>query len=280
MIKKRIKRALRAIGLVKPHKSAKAALSAGGAPDLVAARSVVRALYRTILRREADAEGCEGFASSLASGSLSQVELVRALIDSPEFAMAYARHPNVSNALSTALVDGLLQQHGGPVADSCAAGLAAGFPVGDMVKELCRSPEFRNMSLVFAVHPEAAAGIAGSMISALTGRDSPEAESSNFGRALASGYSVTAFIDEVCQSPEFRTTWAVGYSALHGRPAVPSEIGQLAEQLIAARLISDGGILGLPPVNALDRPPVSVKQVAAMIRTLDMLADQPAAQAR
>lgn len=277
MIKKRIKRALRAIGLVKPHNSTKAKLMAGGAPDLVAARSIVRALYRTILRREADAEGCEGFANSLASGAVSQVDVVRALMESPEFATAYARHPNVSNALSTALVDGLLQQHGGPAADSCKAGLAAGFPVGEMVKELCRSPEFRNMSLVFAVHPEAAAGIAGSMISALTGRESPDAESSNFGRALASGYPVKAFIEEVCQSPEFRTTWAVGYSALQGRPAVPSEIGQLAEQLIAARLIGDGGILGLPPVNALNRPPVSVKQVAAMIRTLDMLADRPMA---
>lgn len=277
MIKKRIKRALRAIGLVKPHNSAKAALKAGAAPDIVAARSIVRALYRAILRREADADGCEGFAGSIASGALSQVDVVRALIESPEFATAYARHPNVSNALSTALVDGVLQQHGGPAADHCAAGLAAGFPVGEMVKELCRSPEFRNMSLVCAVHPEAAAGIAGAMISSLTGRESPEAESSNFGRALAAGYTMKAFIDEVCQSPEFQSTWAVGYSALAGRPAVPSEIGQLAEQLIASRLIGEGGVLGLPPVNALNRPPVSVKQVAAMIRTLDMLADRPAA---
>jgi len=114
------------------------------------------------------------------------------------------------------------------------------------------------------------------MISALTGRESPEAESSNFGNALASGYPIKAFIEEVCNSPEFQTTWAVGYSAMQGRPAVPSEIGQLAEQLIAARLIGDGAVLGLPPVNALDRPPVSVKQVASMLRTLDMLADRPA----
>lgn len=277
MIKKRIRRALRAIGLIKPHNSAQAALKLGGPVDLPAARSIVRALYRVILRREADAEGCEGFAVGLASGAVSQVDIVRALMAAPEFATAYARHPNVANALSSALVEGLLQQSGGPAAESSRAGLEAGFPVGEMVKELCRSPEFRSMSLVFAVHPEAAAGIAGSMISALTGRASPDAESSNFGRALASGYPIKAFIEEVCQSPEFRTTWAVGYSALQGRPAVPSEIGQLAEQLIAARLISEGSVLGLPPLNALDRPPVSVKQVASMIRTLDMLADRPVA---
>ena len=276
MIKKRIKRALRAMGLVRPQKGVKATLAVGASPNIVAARSIVQALYRTILRREADAEGCEGFAGSLASGTMSQVELVRALIESPEFAMSYSRHPVVANTLSTALVSGLLQQNGGPATDSCAAGLVAGFPVGEMVKELCRSPEFRNMNLVLAVHPEAAGGIAGAMISALTGRESPEAESSNFGNALASGYSVKAFVDEVCQSPEFQKAWAVGYSALQGRPAVPSEIGQLAEELIASRLIGGGSVLGLPPVNALNRPPVSVKQVAAMIRTLDMLADRPA----
>jgi hypothetical protein len=274
MIKKRIKRALRAIGLVKPHRSKATALAAGGVPGIADARVIVRELYRAILKREADKEGCELFAAAMASGAMTEVAVVRALIESGEFALNYSRHPNVATALSAALLGGLMRTDGEVAVSNYAAALTAGVSVKDLLAELCQSPEFRNLGLLFAVHPDAAVGVAGSMISALTGRQSVEAAAKSYGEALVNGYPMTSFLDELCNSGEFRAMWGAGYSSLNGRPAVPSEIAQLAEELIAARLIGDGGILGLPPVNGLNRPPVAASQVANMIRTLDMLADR------
>lgn len=276
MIKKRIKRALRAIGLVKPHRSKAAALAAAGVPGLADARVIVRELYRAILRREADKEGCELFAGALASGAMSQVTVVRALIESGEFGMCYSRHPAVATALSTGLLGGLMRTDNEVAVSNYAAALVGGVPVVDLVRDLCQSGEFRNMSLLFAVHPEAAVGIAGAMISALTGREAVEPAAKTYGGALSNGYPMTKFIDELCNSNEFRSVWGAGYGSLNGQPAVPSDIAQLTEELIAARLIGEGGVLGLPPVNALNRPPAGAKQVANMIRTLDMLADRPA----
>ena len=277
MIKKRIRRALRAIGLVKPHRSKATVLAAAGVPNLADARIIVRELYRIILRREADKEGCELFAGALASGAMSQVAVVRALIESGEFGVSCSRHPVAATAFSAALLGALMHTDNEVAVSNYAAALVGGVPVVDMVRELCQSGEFRNMSLLFSVHPEAAVGIAGAMISALTGRETVEPAAKTYGGALSNGYPIAKFLDELCNSNEFRSMWGAGYASLNGRPAVPSEIAQLTEELIAARLIGEGGVLGLPPVNALNRPPAEARQVVNMIRTLDMLADRPAA---
>lgn len=227
MIKKRIKRMLRAMGLVKPHG---AATAPGKRVQLsqAQARGVVTELYRVILKCEPDAEGREAFTAQLASGTLSQVDVVRALIESGDFGAAASRHETVAKALSAAVLSALIRNTDDAAIRAYASGLAGGMPVADFIREICGSEDFRSV------------WGAGAAVGA-TGED-----------------RTPGLLPAVAASTASR------------------EIGEMVEGLIAARLIGEGAMLGLPPINAIDRPPVSARQMMSLIRTLDMLADRPA----
>lgn len=231
MIRKRIKRVLRAIGLVKPHNPA-AVAGKRGQLNQAQARVVVTELYRAILKCEPAPQSRDIYATQLASGALSQVDVVRALMESGDFGTAASRHENVASNLSAAVLSTLLRNTDEAAITVYARGLAGGLPVADFIREICGSAEFRTV----------------------------------WGAGAPSGASLVAPLDATTS----------GLLSTTATSAVSSEIGQMVEGLIAARMIGEGAVLGLPPVNAIDRPAVSARQMMSLIRTLDMLADRPA----
>jgi hypothetical protein len=227
LLGKRIRRLLRAVGLAKPH-NAPATPNRRNLPSQAQARVTVTELYRTILKCEPDAHGRDTYALHLATGSMSQIDVVRALIESADFGTACSRHDNVAATLAAAVLSTLTRTTDDAAIRAYVTGLTGGMSVADFIREICGSPEFR------------AAWGAGA------------------------GSSVAA--------TELR---GAGLLSPGAASAAPGEIGQMIEGLIAARLIDEGAVLGLPPLNAVDRPTVSARQMMSLIRTLDMLADQP-----
>lgn len=225
VLKKRIKRALRAIGLVKPHQSSAGAKQAP--PSQAMARSIVTELYQLVLKRDPNGQEQELYVRQLTSGKLSTVQVVRVLLESGEFGTAFSQHANVAATLSAVVLGHLARISDEAAVRAYAAGLMGAMPVANFISEICGSPEFH-----------AAWGI---------GQGSPSA------------------------TPIPKAAWSPGAAS-----TVPSEIGEMVEGLIAARMIGEGAVLGLPPINAFDRPPVSAGQMVSLIRTLDMLAERPA----
>lgn len=230
MMKKRIKRALRAIGLMKPHQ--------GSEPtkrhhlNLAQARSIATELHRVVLLRDPQIEERDRYAGLLASGELSVSGMVKALLESGEFGTVFSRQPSVASVLSMTVLGTLARVTDDAAVRAYASGLMGSLPVSDFLREICESPEFRSTWGIGGAGPGAFAGHAGHA--------------------------------------------SAGSHASSRIPAVlPGDLAAMIEEMIAARLIADGAIIGLPPIPAHDRPPVPAAKIVSLIRTLDMLADRP-----
>ncbi|ADL02586.1 DUF4214 domain-containing protein [Brevundimonas subvibrioides] len=230
MLKKRIKRALRAIGLIKPHQGA--AIGKRGLPNQAQARAIVTQLYQIVLKRDPGTAERDGYAVSLSSGELSTPQVVEALIGSGEFGSAFTRHANVAEALSAAVLGNLARVTDDTAIRAYAAGLMGSLPFTDFLREICESPDFRSTWGV--------------------GSSSTGGARSASSRGLTSSATVT----------------------------VPGDLGEMVEGLIAARMIGQGTVLGLPPIHGFERPPIPISHLTALIRTLDMLGDGEGARSR
>jgi hypothetical protein len=230
LIKKRIRRALRAIGLLKPYDPT--AVSGPSLPTLSQARVTVNGLYQVILRRDPDVVECEKYAASLASGTTSVSAVVEALLGSVEFGTVFSRQAGVAQALATAVLVTLVRVTDEASIMAYTQGLIGELPVSEFLREICESPDFRQ---VWGTGGASHGMSSGSAIEAA---------------GLETRLSGTAY-------------------------AVPGDIGQMVEGLIAARMIAEGAVLGLPPIHAFDQTPISNSQMISLIRTLDMLADPP-----
>ncbi|WP_269515453.1 DUF4214 domain-containing protein [Brevundimonas subvibrioides] len=228
MLKKRIKRALRAIGLLKPHQGATPGKR--GRPNQMQAQSIVGQLYQVVLKRDPGTAERDGYARALASGELSVPQVVEALIGSGEFGSAFTRHANVAEALAAAVLGTLARVTDDAAILTYSSGLMGSMPLTDFLREICESPDFRSTWGVGG----AASGGARAVTS----------------KGLASSATVT----------------------------VPGGLGEMVEGLIAARMIGQGTVLGLPPIRDFDRPPIPLGHLVALIRTLDMLGDGEAAR--
>jgi hypothetical protein len=228
LLGKRVRRVLRAVGLARRH-NAPAAPGRRGLPSLAQARVVVTEIYRLVLKCEPDTHGRDTYSAHLAAGTMSQIDVVRALLESADFGTACTRHETVANALSAAVLGALTRSTDDAAIRAYAAGLEGGLPVADFVREICGSAEFRA--------------------------------------ALASGSLSTTSGIRRSSSP-----------GANGDTTAVSDVGPMVEELIAARLIGEGAVLGWPNLGGGDRAPMSARQLTSLIRTLDMLADRSARQ--
>lgn len=153
--------------------------------------------------------------------------------------------------------------------------------VAELVSSLLDSDDYATG---YARHAPAADTIARAVLGTLI-NVTDERSVQAYSTGLQGGLSLADFLAEICGSNEFQARWQVALDALAPAPQasaglVPAsdrlarELGQVAEGLIAARLIREGVPLGLPPpLDDADRPPVDTAQLLALIRTLDMMAD-------
>ncbi len=142
MIKKRIKRALRAMGLVKPAPGSLAAPRTP--PNPAQARAIVTSLFQTLLSREPTAKELDAQGGRLASGRLGEVELVQSLVGSPEFGTRFSQIPTVARSLSSAILGTLARIEDPAAIAAYANGFIGGLPASAIMQEICGSPDFRQ----------------------------------------------------------------------------------------------------------------------------------------
>lgn len=225
LFRKRMRRVLRAVGIVPPHQ--RAARVEHAVRDIPLIRSEVADLYALILKREAEATELDSHVAALASGRVTTVEVVRSLMESEEFGSASLRNANVATRLSTAVLGALAGISDENAVRAYATGLMGAMPVESFIREICAGEEFRavwNLASVEALPGE----------TRIVYQPAPATAQSGSG-----------------------------------------EIGLMIENLVIARMIGEGAVLGMPPLDPANRTAPSTSQIMALIRTLDMMADRP-----
>ncbi len=105
--------------------------------------AIIGELYRVLLRRNVDDAGNRARLERLEDEELNIVDIVKELVTSEEFAIRFSTHPNVAARLVETLMVRLTGRHPGAAAIApYVDAMSAGYPLGDFIDELRRSPEF------------------------------------------------------------------------------------------------------------------------------------------
>jgi hypothetical protein len=118
--------------------------------------------------------------------------------------------------------------------------------------------------------PSVARYLARTIIAIATGRRSDDLSIESYAKELQNGYSLAEFLREVFESTEFAAKMERRESIVKSEA---NELGELAAELILARLSAEGYKLAVPPPSTTTSSPISKLQLASLIRTLNLLVD-------